>query len=175
MESAQNPKLLHVCFVCSGNICRSPIAEKVYATVLRREGLIDQVRVTSAGTGPWHAGDPADPRATEVLDRHGYPTEHTARQINSDHLGADLLLTASLEHIRALSRVLGRDDASRRVRLLRSFDPTAPTDPEIPDPYHGGDRGFDEVLAMIEACMPGLIDWTTQQLADRRRTSAPVG
>ncbi|HEY2096406.1 MAG TPA: low molecular weight protein-tyrosine-phosphatase [Pseudonocardia sp.] len=160
-----NQQQLQVCFVCSGNICRSPMAEKVYATVLDREGLAGQVLVTSAGTGPWHAGEPADERAAEVLRRHGYPAEHVARQINPNHLEADLLLAASAEHVAALTRALGREDAGQRVRLLRSFDPAAPAGAEVPDPYYGGDRGFDEVLEMVEATMPGLLDWTRGQLA----------
>jgi protein-tyrosine phosphatase len=162
MEGLQ---VLHVCFVCSGNICRSPMAEKVFATELDRAGLAEQVRVTSAGTGPWHAGEPADERATQTLRRHGYPSEHLARQVNMDHLEADLLLAASQEHVRALTRVLGRDDAAQRVRLLRSFDPAAEADAEVPDPYYGGDSGFDDVLTMIEACMPGLLDWTRARVA----------
>jgi protein-tyrosine phosphatase len=158
-------KVLHVCFVCSGNICRSPMAEKVYATVLDREGLADRVEVSSAGTGPWHAGEPADERAAEVLRRHGYPADHVARQVNPNHLEADLLLAASPEHVAALARVLGREDAAQRVRLVRSFDPAAPDGAELPDPYYGGDSGFDEVLAMVEAAMPGLLDWTRARLA----------
>jgi protein-tyrosine phosphatase len=152
--------------VCSGNICRSPIAAKVYATELARAGLADQVRVTSAGTGPWHAGEPADERAAEVLRRHGYPTEHVARQVNSDHLDADLLLAATSEHVAALTRVLGKREATEKVRLLRSFDPAAPPGAELPDPYYGGDRGFDEVLEMVEAAMPGLLGWTKERLGD---------
>ncbi|MDT7668368.1 MAG: low molecular weight protein-tyrosine phosphatase, partial [Pseudonocardiales bacterium] len=88
-----------------------------------------------------------------------------ARQINPNHLEADLLLAASAEHVAALTRALGREDAGQRVRLLRSFDPAAPAGAEVPDPYYGGDRGFDEVLEMVEATMPGLLDWTRGQLA----------
>jgi len=156
---------LHVTFICTGNICRSPMAEKVYATVLDREGLTARVQVSSAGTVPWHAGEPADERAAEVLRRHGYPADHVARQVNPNHLEADLLMAASPEHVAALTRVLGRDDAARRVRLIRSFDPAAPAGAELPDPYYGGDGGFDEVLAMVEAAMPGLLEWTRTQLA----------
>lgn len=152
-----------MCFVCSGNICRSPMAEKVFGAELARAGLADRVRVTSAGTGPWHIGDPADERAVEVLRRHGYPTDHVARQVNPEHLDADLLLAATDEHVAALTRVLGGRDAARRVRLLRSFDPAAPAGAEVPDPYYG-ERGFDEVLAMVEATMPGLLDWTRERL-----------
>ncbi|WP_028922443.1 low molecular weight protein-tyrosine-phosphatase [Pseudonocardia acaciae] len=157
--------MLHVCFVCTGNICRSPIAEKVFATELDRAGLADRVRVTSAGTGPWHAGDPADERAVEVLGRHGYPTGHVARQVNPEHLEADLLVAATDEHVAALTRVLGGREAAEKVRLLRSFDPAAPAGAELPDPYYGGDQGFDEVLAMVEAAMPGLLGWTRERVS----------
>ena len=157
-------ELPHVVFVCSGNICRSPIAEKVYATELERAGLAGRVRVSSAGTGSWHAGDPADPRAADVLRRHGYPDDHLARQVNPEHLEADLLLAAGQDHVSALTRVMGRAEAAERVRLLRSFDPAAPAGAEVPDPYYGGDQGFDDVLTMIEATMPGLLDWTRARL-----------
>jgi protein-tyrosine phosphatase len=161
----ESSRKLTVCFVCSGNICRSPIAEKVYAAALEKEGLADRVLVSSAGTGPWHIGEPADPRAAELLRRHGYPADHVARQLNPNDLDADLLVAAGAEHVAALTRVLGRREAAERVRLLRSFDPAAPDGAEVPDPYYGGDDGFDEVLVMIEAAMPGLLEWTREQLA----------
>lgn len=165
--------VLSVCFVCSGNICRSPIAEKVYLTVLDREGLAGRVRVSSAGTGPWHAGEPADARAADVLRRSGYPSDHVARQVNPNHLDADLLLAASAEHVGALTRALGGRDAAERVRLIRSFDPAAPAGAELPDPYYGGDHGFDEVLEMVEAAMPGLLEWTRSELENRRAEATP--
>jgi len=157
--------VLHVCFICSGNICRSPMAEKVFATELEKAGLADRVVVSSAGTGPWHAGEPADERAAEVLRRHGYPADHVARQVNPNHLEADLLLAAGADHVAALTRVLGTREAAERVRLLRSFDPAAPEGAEVPDPYYGGNNGFDDVLAMVEATMPGLLEWTRAWLA----------
>ena len=161
---SQNEKMLSVVFVCSGNICRSPIAEKVYATALAREGLANRVRVTSAGTGAWHAGEPADERAADVLRRNGYPHEHRARQVNPEHLEADLLVAAGADHVAALTRVLGRREAAGKVRLLRSFDPAAEDGAEVPDPYYGGDQSFDDVLTMIEATIPGLLSWTREHL-----------
>ena len=144
-------------FVCSGNICRSPIAEKVFAAELERAGLAEGVRVTSAGTGGWHVGDPADERAAAVLRAAGYPSDHRARQVDADTLGADLIVALDDTHRRALSRA-----GAGRVRLLRSFDPTAPEWAEVPDPYYGGDAGFDEVLAMIRAAAPGMLDWVRE-------------
>src|SRR5262249_26005093 len=118
---------------------------------------------SSAGTEPWHAGQPADGRAVDVLRRHGYPTRHVARQVDVDHLEADLLLASTAEHRAALTRVLGREDAARRVRLLRSFDPSAPAGAELPHPYYG-DRGFDEGLEMVEAAQPRSLAGTRERL-----------
>jgi protein-tyrosine phosphatase len=151
---------LSVVFVCTGNICRSPMAEKVFAERLRQAGLDHRVRVSSAGTGGWHTGDPADPRTEEVLRRHGYSTGHRARQVAVEHADADLLVALDRGHARALRRVVDHPD---RIRLLRSFDPEA-DGPDVPDPYYGGNRGFDEVLTMIEAAMPGLLDWVRERL-----------
>lgn len=152
---------MHICFVCTGNICRSPSAALVFAEHLRRAGLDDRVRVTSAGLGGWHVGEAIDERSGDVLTRHGYPVEHTAAQVGGEHLDADLLLAMDRGHEKALCGLV--DDTSR-VRLLRSFDPRADGDLDVPDPYYGGSEGFDEVLAMIEAAAPGLLDWVREHL-----------
>jgi protein-tyrosine phosphatase len=155
---------VHVCFVCSGNICRSPIAALVLTEHLRREGLTDRVRVTSAGIGPWHVGEPADARARRVLAEHGYPTDHVAAQVNEDHLSADLLLAMDNGHEAALRDLLKHQgDTDERLVLFRSFDPGA-TDPEVPDPYYGDFPGFVEVLRLVEAAMPGLVEWIRANL-----------
>jgi protein-tyrosine phosphatase len=151
---------IHVCFVCSGNICRSPMAELVFRGHLEREGLTGVVEVSSAGTGPWHVGERADKRARATLRAHGYATEHVAAEVDARHLGADLLLAADKEHLRFLRAEL---DDPARVRLLRSFDPTAEEGAEVPDPYYGGDGGFDDVLGMIERSMPALLTWIREQ------------
>jgi protein-tyrosine phosphatase len=147
---------VHVVFVCTGNICRSPIAEKVFVHELERAGLADGVRVTSAGTGGWHIGSPADDRASALLRAEGYPDAHTARQVDAEQLSADLLIALDNGHRRALQSMVPERD---RVRLLRSFDPDSPPGAEVPDPYFGDADGFAEVLAMIRAAMPGMLDW----------------
>ncbi len=142
--------------MCSGNICRSPIAEKVLLDELARAGLADAVRVSSAGTGGWHVGSPADDRAAALLRAEGYPDQHVARQVDAEQLAADLIVALDAEHLRILRSMVPEPD---RVRLLRDFDPTAPPGAEVPDPYYGGRGGFAEVLTMIRAAMPGLLDW----------------
>ncbi|MDR7300829.1 low molecular weight protein-tyrosine-phosphatase [Haloactinomyces albus] len=154
---------MHVSVICTGNICRSPMAALVLREHLRRAGLDDRVEVTSAGTGPWHVGEAADPRTCTVLAEHGYPTEHVAAQLADEHLTADLLLAMDAGHLRVARDAVDDPD---RVRLLRSFDPDSDARAEVPDPYFGGDRGFEDALEMIEAAMPGVLDWVRERLAD---------
>lgn len=153
---------LRVVVVCLGNICRSPMG----AAVLRREveaaGLDGRVVVESAGTGGWHVGGPADPRAADALARNGYPTAHTARQFTSgDFARFDLVLAADRSNVDDLLEIAGRAPdpagAAAKVHLLRDFDPDAPEGAEVPDPYYGGEGGFDDVLAMLEAAAGGVV------------------
>lgn len=154
---------LHVTFVCTGNICRSPMAEKMFADQLRRRGLGDVVRVTSAGTGNWHVGNCADDRAAGVLRAHGYPADHCAAQLDEDHLSADLVVALGRNHVRML-RQLGVDDD--RIRMLRSFDPRSGAHVlDVDDPYYGDPEDFERVFTVIAAALPGLHDWVDEQLA----------
>jgi protein-tyrosine phosphatase len=151
---------MHVCFICTGNICRSPMAEMVFREHVRREGLDGRVDISSAGTGGWHVGDGADYRAAAVLAENGYPCKHSAAQIGADHLRADLLVALDSGHERSLQKLVVRSGGDpSRIRMLRSFDPNAKGDLDVPDPYYGGDSGFTRVLRMIEANMPGLVDY----------------
>lgn len=151
---------VHVVFVCTGNICRSLMAEKVFVHELEQAGLSGFVQVTSAGTGNWHVGSPADERAAAILRAHGYPDAHVARQVDAEQLGADLLVALDNTHRRSLQSMVPERD---RVRLLRSFDPAAAPGADVPDPYYGDEDGFAEVLTMIKRAMPGLLDWVRAQ------------
>jgi len=148
--------VLSVVFVCTGNICRSPIAEKVFRHELERAGLADRVKVSSAGTTGWHVGSPADDRASALLRSEGYADAHAARLIDAEQLGADLLVALDNEHRRTLQAMVPEP---ARVRLLRSFDPDAPAGADVPDPYYADDAAFASVLAMVRAATPGLVDW----------------
>jgi len=154
---------LHITFVCTGNICRSPMAEKIFAHQITQRGLHDAVRVTSAGTAGWHIGKAADERANRVLRAHGYPTDHRAAQVEIDHVSADLVVALARNHVSLLEQ-LGVD--ADRIRMLRSFDPRSGAYVlDVDDPYYGDQDDFEAVLAAIEASLPGLHTWVDKRLA----------
>jgi protein-tyrosine phosphatase len=154
-----------VCFVCLGNICRSPIAEVVMRSLLDEARLGDRVEVASAGTAEWHVGKRADARSLDVLSRNGYDgSAHRARQFERSWFDDyDLVLAldrSNLADLEALASPEHRD----KVRLLMSFDPSAGTT-DVPDPYYGGPEGFDDALALIEGACRGVLDHVTAQTA----------
>ncbi len=163
MPSSDRP--YRVTFVCSGNICRSPMAAVVLSHRAVTAGLGDVVTFGSAGTGDWHVGEHADRRAVAALAAAGYDgSQHRARQFDrGDFTGTDLVVALDRGHERTL-RTWAPDGPSRdTVRLLRSFDPDA-DGPEVADPFYGADDGFAVVLAQVEAAAPGLLDHVRGQL-----------
>lgn len=143
--------------VCLGNICRSPMAEKVLTADLERAGLADRVEVESAGTGSWHIGSGMDERAAATLRVHGYPTDHTARRFDPRRFEEfDLVLAMDTDNLDELVREAPDEQARERLALFRSFAPGTGPHPEVPDPYYGGEDGFTAVLTMVEAAAKGL-------------------
>jgi protein-tyrosine phosphatase len=154
---------LHITFVCTGNICRSPMAEKVFAHQVAERGLRDAVRVTSGGTAHWHIGKRADERTDQVLRAYGYPTDHCAAQVGAGHLADDLLVALDRNHVRLLGQ-LGVD--TERIRMLRSFDPRSGAAVlDVDDPYRGDHDDFERVFTVIAGALPGLHDWVDERLA----------
>jgi protein-tyrosine phosphatase len=151
-----------IVFVCTGNICRSPMAEVITRALATETELTDgttladRLDVRSAGTGPWHEGEPMHPLAQTALSRAGYPDHrHVAHQIVSAELGRiDLLVALDRRHQQTL-RSLGADPG--RIALLRSFDPAAGAAADVADPYYGDDAAFDDCRDMIGAGCSGLI------------------
>ncbi|MER5211393.1 low molecular weight protein-tyrosine-phosphatase [Streptomyces sp. NPDC002838] len=157
-----------VCFVCTGNICRSPMAESVFRARIREAGLDGLVEVDSAGTGGWHEGDGADPRTVTVLGNNGYDSEHTARQFHVSWFSRlDLVIALDAGHLKALRRLAPSEADAQKVRLLRSYDPAAGADLDVPDPYYGGMDGFEECLEMVEAASDGLLAAVREQVEGR--------
>jgi protein-tyrosine phosphatase len=147
--------MVRVLFVCMGNICRSPISQGVFESVLRREGLEEEIFVDSAGTGNWHVGSPPDERAQKSAGLRGLDLgNQRARQIlRSDCSDFDYVLTMDEENYRAVS-ALCRGDAV--VRPFLDFAPDLP-EREVPDPYSGGPDEFEHVLDLVEEASEGLL------------------
>jgi protein-tyrosine phosphatase len=150
-----------ICVVCLGNICRSPMGERVLAAEIAEAGLAGKVVVDSAGTGDWHLGEEMDYRARAELARRGHDgAGHESRQIQPDWLGEyDLLLAmdrSNLTELRAMAS--GMPELAGRIALLRAFDPDAPAGAEVPDPYYGDPEDYAEVFDLVDAAAKGLVD-----------------
>jgi len=161
--------------VCTGNICRSPMAQVVLRDRLRSAGLDGTVVVDSSGISDEEHGNPIDTRAARVLSAHSYEVpSHQARRITrSDLVSSDLVLAMTAAHARAL-RALAKDDPdlTAKVRMYRSFDPDAPSDgPEhlldVDDPWYGDHSGFETTLAEVEAAADGIVEHVQQAMARR--------
>ena len=132
--------MIHIDFVCTGNICRSPMAEVIVRQKLIDAGLDPFVRVTSSGIGGWHVGHPADERALAELSAHGYDgSAHRAQQFGGEQMDADLIVALATRHV---SELVAQGVDEKKVRLLRSFDPAAPEQASVEDPYYGGPEGL---------------------------------
>ena len=152
---------MRILFVCLGNICRSPTAEGVMRHVVREEGLEGSIEIDSAGTGGWHVGAPPDERATAAARKRSIVLEGAARRFApGDFDTYDLILAMDEQNRRDLLALAPDDEGRRKVRLLREFDPNGEgtADLDVPDPYYGGDDGFERVLDLVESATRGLVD-----------------
>ncbi len=150
-----------VLFVCLGNICRSPTAEGVFRHLVRERGLEGRITIDSAGTSGWHQGERADARTVAAARRRGISWDHRARQtVAADFARFDLLVAMDRKNLGDLLSAAPDEAARAKVVLLRSFDPTLPPgdDLDVPDPYYGGEEGFETVLDLCARACGGLLD-----------------
>ena len=154
-----------VLFVCLGNICRSPAAEGVFLHLLNERGLNDRFVVDSAGTGGWHVGNPADRRMQAAASRRGIQLPSRARQISLDDLSTfDLVLTMDDDNLMAV-QALAKEAGSRATASIKPMLSYASnfSETEVPDPYYGGDTGFEHVLDLLEDACSNLLDELSRQ------------
>ncbi len=155
---------MRICFVCLGNICRSPTAHGVMEHLVAEAGLASAVTIESAGTGAYHVGELPDPRTRAAAKRRGFALTSRAQQFTAADLDRfDLVIAMDRSNLRNLKELAdGRTAPS--LHLLRSFDPTAPANADVPDPWYGGDAGFEEVLDQCERACAGLLAHVRERL-----------
>ncbi|QBI20245.1 low molecular weight phosphotyrosine protein phosphatase [Egibacter rhizosphaerae] len=148
---------MRIVTVCLGNICRSPTAQAAIEEALAEEGLDARVEVDSAGTSRYHEGEPPDSRMRRAAQEAGLHLHGKGRKVTREDLEhADLVLAMDRANLRDLQR-MAPEDAQERIRLFREFDPQAPADAEVPDPYFGGPQGFEEVVELARRAARGVV------------------
>jgi len=144
-------------FVCLGNICRSPLAHAVFREIVEERGLSDRYEVQSSGTCAYHVGEPSDSRMRKTAAIHGVKINHRARQIfHCDLEDFDYIFAMDGSNYKNIRSLSGNRELLSRVRMFRDFDPQGPGD--VPDPYYGGQEGFETVFAIVKRTCENVLD-----------------
>lgn len=151
-------KKVRVLFVCLGNICRSPLGAAILKKKISENGMDRWVEVDSCGTSNYHIGDGADPRTIANASKNGVPIDHCARQLTEEDLSRfDYVFAMDKSNYQNILRLVPEAEALRqRVRMMREFDPLSKGG-EVPDPYHGGEQGFQDVFDILDRSTDGFI------------------
>lgn len=146
-----------VLFVCLGNICRSPLAEAIFNHKVRESGLTDNFMADSSGTSNYHIGEPPDERTMRNALKNGVTIKHAGRQLKAADLEVyDYVFAMDNNNYDTILRLSNGIVPKANIRLIRDFDPLMKGG-EVPDPYFGGERGFQEVFEMLDRSIENLI------------------
>jgi protein-tyrosine phosphatase len=152
-------EVIKVCFVCLGNIVRSPLAENMFRYLVNETGLNDKYEAESAGTSAWHIGEVPDSRMRRVAASHGFEYSGSARQFNSQDFNRfDLIIAMDTSNRKSLLSLAKSPEHQRKIYQMRTFDPEGGPDMAVPDPYYGGIDGFEVVYRIIERSCRGLLE-----------------
>ena len=152
-------------FVCLGNICRSPLAEAICRYKVQEREWDNLIYCDSCGTSAYHQGADADPRSIAVALSHGIKISHQARVLrNDDYTYFDRILVMDRENYRNVADRLPSEDYLSKISLIRSFDKSSSRQAEVPDPYYGGDSGFEDVFQLLDRAIEGLLRQIAQEI-----------
>ncbi len=152
----ENP--FKICFVCLGNICRSPTAEGVLQHIIRQGGLEPYFEIDSAGMSAYHIGEAANSKSRDIARKHGVELLSRARQFDAFDLSYfDLILAMDEDNYYGILSLDQSKMYREKVAMLRVFDPE-PGDGNVPDPYYGGVDGFEQVFKVINRSCDSLIE-----------------
>ena len=158
-------KPFEICFVCLGNICRSPLAEGVFQALINEEGLENQIIIHSAGTGNWHVGAAPDARMQATARNKGIQLTSRGQQIQvGDIRRYDLILAMDRSNLEAIEYLCSLETAAKKLRLFRSFDPEVDGNLDVPDPYYGRDHGFEHVFQIVHRTCPPILEYVKSQM-----------
>lgn len=159
--SSENP--FKICFVCLGNICRSPTAEGIFKHLVNKEGLQSYFYIDSAGTSAFHIGEPANSKSQRTADKHGIKLHSKARRFEPQDIEEfDLVIAMDEENYQNLLQMAKTDAEARKIRMMRDFDPE-PGNGNVPDPYYGGIDGFESVFRIIYRSSEALLNFLKEK------------
>ncbi len=150
---------MKICFVCQGNIIRSPLAENLFRRILQQRGVEEKYQLDSAGTSAYHVGEQPDRRMRQTARERGFQYDGRARQFQKEELDRfDLIIAMDQANKRILENWASADIQLKKIRMMREFDPRGHEGLDVPDPYYGGPEGFERTYEIVERSVEGLME-----------------